>query len=122
MTDRIELRGLRIRGNHGVFEHERVDGQEFVVDVLLDVDVAAAARSDDLADTVDYGALAAKVADIVAGEPVNLIETLASRIAASCLGDARINTVEVRVHKPSAPIPLQFDDVVVVVHRSRGDT
>ena len=121
MNDRIELRGLRIRGNHGVFEHERVDGQEFVIDVLLDVDVAAAARSDDLADTVDYGALAAKVASIVGGEPVNLIETLAARIADSCLEDSRIDTVEVRVHKPSAPIPLQFDDVVVIVRRSRGD-
>ncbi|MGH8889279.1 MAG: dihydroneopterin aldolase [Acidothermaceae bacterium] len=121
MTDRIELRGLRIRGNHGVFEHERLDGQEFVIDVVLDLDIAAAARSDDLIDTVDYGALAAKVAGIVGGEAVNLIETLASRIAEACLDDPRIEVVEVRVHKPSAPIPLQFDDVVVVVRRRRSD-
>lgn len=119
-VDRIELRGLRIRGHHGVFEHERIDGQEFVVDAVLAVDVAAAARSDDLADTVDYGALAHRIAAIVEGEPVNLIETLASRIADTCLADSRVASVEVRVHKPHAPIPLAFDDVVVVVNRSRA--
>lgn len=118
---RIELRGLRIRGHHGVFDHERVDGQDFVVDIVLEIDTAAAERSDDLADTVDYGALAAKVAAIVGGEPVNLIETLAARIAEACLDDPRVGAVEVRVHKPSAPIPLQFDDVVVVVRRPRAD-
>lgn len=118
--DRIELRGLRIRGRHGVFEHERIDGQEFVIDAVLSVDVSDAADSDDLADTVDYGALAHRIAAIVEGEPVNLIETLASRIADTCLEDPRVESVEVRVHKPSAPIPLAFDDVVVVVNRLRA--
>lgn len=122
MTDRIELRGLRIRGNHGVFEHERVDGQEFVIDVSLEVDTAAAAASDDLVDTVDYGALARAIADIVAGEPLNLIETLASRIAAACLEDQRVQAVKVNVHKPAAPIPLTFDDVVVSIERRQGDS
>lgn len=121
MTDRIELRGLRIRGNHGVFEHERVDGQEFVIDVSLEVDIAAAAASDDLADTVDYGALAKAIAGIVAGEPVNLIETLASRIASACLQDKRVQAAIVSVHKPAAPIPLTFDDVVVTIERRQGD-
>jgi len=119
-SDRIELRGLRIRGYHGVFEHERVDGQDFFVDVALDVDTAAAARSDDLADTVDYGGLAQRIAEVVAGEPVNLIETLAQRIASTCLADPRVEAVEVRVHKPTAPIPLPFDDVVVTIHRTRA--
>ena len=119
-SDRIALLGLRIRGYHGVFEHERVDGQDFFVDVVLDVDTGVAARSDDLADTVDYGALAQRVAEVVAGEPVNLIETLAQRIADICLVDPRVAAVEVRVHKPTAPIPLPFDDVVVTIYRTRA--
>jgi len=118
--DRIELRGLRIRGHHGVFEHERLDGQEFIVDAVLSVDVSRAATTDDLADTVDYGSLAHRIAAIVEGEPLNLIEALASRIADVCLDDTRVQSVEVRVHKPSAPIPLPFDDVVVVVNRERA--
>jgi dihydroneopterin aldolase len=120
MSDRIALRGLLVRGHHGVFEYERAEGQDFVVDVSLDVDTSAAARSDDLADTTDYGALALAVADIVSGEPVNLLETLAERIAAACLADPRVTSVEVSVHKPAAPIPLTFDDVVVTIVRSRG--
>jgi dihydroneopterin aldolase len=119
MPDRIVLTGLRVRGRHGVFEHERRDGQDFVVDVALDVDVRAAARTDDLADTVDYGALAHRIAAIVGGEPVDLIETLAERIAQACLDDDRVDSVAVTVHKPQAPIPLQFDDVAVHVERSR---
>ena len=81
MSDRIELRGLRVRGNHGVFDHERRDGQDFVVDVTVWMDLAAAAASDDLADTLDYGALAQRVAGIVGGEPRNLIEAVAGRVA-----------------------------------------
>ena len=121
MTDRIELRGLRIRGHHGVFEHERADGQDFVLDVSLEVDTTAAADSDQLRDTVDYGALANAIADIVSGEPVNLLETLASRIAAACLDDTRVRAVTVSVHKPEAPVPVTFDDVVVTVERRQGD-
>ena len=110
-----------VRGHHGVFEYERAEGQDFVVDVALDVDTSAAARSDDLADTTDYGALALTIAGIVSGEPVNLLETLAERIAAACLADVRVTSVEVTVHKPQAPIPLTFDDVVVTIVRSRDD-
>jgi dihydroneopterin aldolase len=119
MTDRITLTGLRVRGHHGVFGHERRDGQDFVVDVALDLDLGPAAASDELADTVDYGTLAGKVADIVAGEPVNLLETLAGRIAATCLADVRVGSVSVTVHKPQAPIPLSFQDVSVTVVRAR---
>ena len=81
MTDRIELRGLKVRGNHGVYEHERRDGQDFVVDVTVWLDLAPAAASDDLADTLDYGALAQRVAGIVGGEPYDLIEAVAGRVA-----------------------------------------
>ncbi|MCT7657957.1 dihydroneopterin aldolase [Mycobacterium deserti] len=122
MTDRIELRGLTVRGNHGVFDHERRDGQDFIVDITVWVDLAAAAASDDLTDTLDYGELAQRAADIVAGPPRNLIETVAGEIAEEVMADGRVQAVEVVVHKPSAPIPLQFSDVAVVARRSRRDT
>ncbi|MGQ0576452.1 MAG: dihydroneopterin aldolase [Pseudonocardia sp.] len=119
--DRVVLLGLRVFGRHGVIAHERVQGQVFVVDVVAWVDLRAAAASDDLADTLDYGALAGRVAAIVGGEPCDLIETVAGRIADDVLVDARVQAVEVTVHKPQAPIPLDFADVAVVVHRSRPD-
>ena len=106
MTDRIELRGLTIRGNHGVFDHERQDGQDFVVDVTVWIDLADAAASDDLADTYDYGVLAQRAAAIIGGEPRNLIETVAAEIAEDVMNDERVHAVEVVVHKPQAPIPL----------------
>ncbi|CAM3672635.1 dihydroneopterin aldolase [Tsukamurella ocularis] len=120
MADRIELTGLRVRGNHGVFEHERRDGQEFIVDLVLWVDSRPAAASDDLNDTVDYGALAQRAHDIVAGEPRNLIETVAAEIADDIAADEKVYAVEVTVHKPSAPIPLSFADVAVIARRSRS--
>jgi dihydroneopterin aldolase len=119
VADRIELRGLTVRGHHGVFEHERRDGQDFVVDITVWVDLAAAAASDDLADTLDYGVLAQRAAGIVSGPPRKLIETVAGAIADDVMGDDRVHAVEVVVHKPSAPIPLQFNDVAVVARRSR---
>jgi dihydroneopterin aldolase len=119
VADRIELRGLTVRGNHGVLDHERRDGQDFVVDVTVWLDLAAAAVSDDLADTVDYGALAQLAADVVAGPPRNLIETVAAEIADAVMADGRLHAVEVVLHKPDAPIPLTFSDVAVVARRSR---
>lgn len=119
MTDRIELRGLKVRGNHGVFEHERRDGQDFFVDITVWIDQVAAAASDDLADTYDYGVLAARAADIVGGPARNLIEKVAAEIADDVMCDERVHAVEVKVHKPSAPIPLTFADVAVVARRSR---
>jgi dihydroneopterin aldolase len=121
MADRIELRGLTVRGHHGVFDHERRDGQDFVVDITVWVDLAAAAASDDLGDTLDYGTLAQRAADIVAGPPHDLIETVAGKIAEDVMSDERVDAVEVVVHKPAAPIPLTFTDVAVVAHRSRRD-
>ncbi|MEZ5212990.1 dihydroneopterin aldolase [Gordonia sp. (in: high G+C Gram-positive bacteria)] len=118
MADRIELTGLRVRGHHGVFDHERRDGQDFVIDITLWLDLRPAAVSDDLADTVDYGALAQTAHDIVAGVPRNLIETVGAQIADTIMADTRISACEVTVHKPSAPIPLAFDDVAVVTRRS----
>ena len=119
MADRIELKGLRVRGNHGVFEHERHDGQLFIVDATLWADLRAAAASDDLADTLDYGALAQRAAGIIGGPARQLIETVAAEIAEDVMGDERVHAVEVVLHKPSAPIPLDFADVAVVARRSR---
>jgi dihydroneopterin aldolase len=115
--DRIRLTGLRVRGFHGVLPVEREQGQDFVVDVVLGLDLSAAAASDDVADTVHYGELAERLAAVVAGEPVDLIETLAVRLAEVCLSDPRVERAEVTVHKPSAPIPLDFADVSVTVVR-----
>jgi dihydroneopterin aldolase len=117
MTDRITLSGLRVRGFHGVLPAERRDGQDFVVDAVLSLDTRAAAASDALADTVDYGVLAGALAKVVAGEPCDLLETLADRLAAVCLAHPLVFEVELTVHKPSAPIPLAFDDVSVTVVR-----
>lgn len=119
MTDRIQLRGLTVRGHHGVLEHERRDGQDFVVDLTVWIDLDTAAASDDLSDTVDYGELASRVAGIVGGPAKNLIETVAADVAEDVMRDQRIQAVEVVVHKPQAPIPLAFNDVSVVARRSR---
>ncbi|MBO0865068.1 MAG: dihydroneopterin aldolase [Mycobacterium sp.] len=119
MADRIELRGLTIRGRHGVLEQERADGQDFVVDITVWIDLVDAAASDDLADTYDYGVLAQRAADIVAGPARNLIETVAGEIAEDVMSDARVHAVEVTVHKPQAPIRQTFADVAVVARRSR---
>jgi len=117
--DEIALTGLTVFGRHGVYDHEREDGQEFTVDLRLRLALEQAAASDDVSDTVHYGELAEKVAAVVAGEPVNLIETLAARIADVALDDVRVQGVTVTVHKPHAPIPLAFSDVSVTVHRTR---
>jgi len=118
-SDRIILRGLTVRGFHGVFDFERRDGQDFVVDVELELDTRAASSSDDLANTVHYGELAQGLAAIISGEPVNLLETLAERLAEVCLQDSRVTAATVSVHKPQAPIALTFADVVVTIRRER---
>lgn len=119
MTDSITLTGLRVHGFHGVYAEERRDGQDFVVDVRLELDLSHAARSDDVGDTVHYGELAEQLAGVVAGEPVDLVETLAERLAEVCLADGRVDAVDVTVHKPGAPIPQAFTDVAVTIRRTR---
>ncbi len=116
-ADRIALTGLRVRGRHGVLPQERRDGQDFVVDVVLHLDLAPAGRSDDLARTVHYGELAEALAAVVEGEPVDLVEALAERLADVCLADGRVRQVEVTVHKPQAPIAREFADVSVALVR-----
>ncbi len=119
-ADRIRLTGVRATGFHGVFPQERRDGQEFEADVVLHVDTREAAATDSLDRTVDYGGLATGVAQVLAGDPADLIETVAERIAALALADPRVGAVDVVVHKPGAPITVPFGDVTVEVHRSRS--
>lgn len=119
-ADEITLTGLRVFGRHGVYDEERRVGQDFVVDVTLRLDTRRAAATDDVADTVHYGELAEQIAAIVGGEPVDLLETLAARIADQVLTADLVDSVRVTVHKPYAPIPLSFTDVSVTIDRARG--
>ena len=117
--DRITLTGVRVRAHHGVFDFEREQGQEFVIDVAVAVDLAAAASGDDLGRTVHYGELAEAVVEAVRRDPVDLIETVAERVAAVALAYPAVEEVEVTVHKPEAPISVPFADVSVTILRSR---
>ena len=118
--DRVTLRGLAGFGRHGVYDFEREQGQRFVADVVCSLDLGPAATSDDLRYTVDYGVLAADVVADIEGEPLDLIEALAGRIAATCLRRPAVQSVEVTVHKPDAPITVPFDDVAVSITRTRS--
>ncbi len=117
--DRLAVLGIEAIGHHGVFDFEKRDGQVFKVDLALGLDTRPAARSDDLQDTVDYGSLVAAVKRAIEHDPVDLIETLAERIADVCLTDTRVEWAEVTVHKPDAPIEATFSDVALTIHRSR---
>lgn len=118
-ADRLALRGIRAVGHHGVLEHERRDGQEFVVDAVLALDTREAGRADDLSLTVDYGRLSQRLVDAIVSEPVDLIETLAQRLADVCLAQPLVEWVELTVHKPQAPIEVPFEDVTLTIHRRR---
>jgi dihydroneopterin aldolase len=120
VTGQITLTGLRARGRHGVYDFERAQGQDFVVDVRLDLDLNRPAASDEVADTVHYGELADALVAVIGGEPVNLIETLAGRLLEVCLADSRVDAAEITVHKPRAPIAHEFADVAVTLRRSRS--
>ncbi|MDO5068228.1 MAG: dihydroneopterin aldolase [Propionibacteriaceae bacterium] len=116
--DVIAITGLSAVGFHGVFPEERRDGQRFVVDVELGLDVDT--RSDDLAGTVNYAEIADAVCAEIAGEPCQLIETLAGRIAERCLAAPLVQQVTVTVHKPQAPVPHDFTDISVTITRRRS--
>jgi 7,8-dihydroneopterin aldolase/epimerase/oxygenase len=119
LGDRITLTGVRVHANHGVFDFEREAGQEFVIDVSVAVDLAAAASGDDLGRTVHYGELAEAVVAAVSRDPVDLIETVAERVADVALTFPAALEVEVTVHKPQAPISVPFTDVAVTIVRGR---
>ena len=118
--DRITLTGVRVRAHHGVYDFEREQGQEFVIDVSVAVDLSAATSGDDLGATVHYGELAEAVVAAVERDPVDLIETVAERVAAVALDYPAVDEVEVTVHKPEAPISVPFTDVAVTIVRGRA--
>jgi 7,8-dihydroneopterin aldolase/epimerase/oxygenase len=117
--DELTIRGIECFGHHGVFEFERTGGQPFVIDLTLGLDTMSAAASDDLRDTVDYGSLVMEVKAAVETDPVDLIETLAQRVAGVCLLDDRVGYAKVTVHKPTAPIQATFADVALTITRKR---
>lgn len=116
MTDRIEITGIRGFGFHGVLDFERRDGQEFIVDIVVGVDLVE--LDDDLGRTVDYSVVAQRAHAVIVGEPCQLIETLAQRIVDTCSSVGPMKFIEVAVHKPAAPIDVPFGDVVVRIRRN----
>lgn len=118
-VDRLAIRGVEVFAHHGVFDFERREGQKFVIDLVLGVQTGPAAASDDLKDTVDYGSVVARVVEAATSEPVDLIETLAQRVADVVLREPRVEWVDVTLHKPNAPIAATFDDVALTITRSR---
>lgn len=117
--DSVVLRGISANGYHGVFDHERRDGQPFVVDIVLHLDLQPAGAGDELERTAHYGDLADLVHGIIGGEPFDLIEALAETIASAVLAAFPVAAVDVTVHKPKAPIEVPFGDVAVTLRRSR---
>jgi dihydroneopterin aldolase len=119
MPDRITVRGITAHAHHGVYDWEREKGQTFRVDAVLELDTAPAAAGDDLDKTVNYAELAQRLHAVLTGEPVDLLETLAQRLADVCLADPLVDAVEITVHKPEAELGVPFDDVTVAIRRGR---
>jgi len=119
-TDSITLTGLRVNAHHGVYDFEKENGQDFVIDVTVWLDLARGAASDDVSQTIHYGDLAVEVTEAARHNPVDLIETLAERIADVVLAHETAERVQVTVHKPDAPISVPFVDVAVRIERTRG--
>ncbi len=119
MSDQIQLRGIQAFGYHGVYPEEKSTGQLFVADVLLKIDLRPAGRSDALADTINYAALAEELVAIMENGSLDLIEALAQRLAQHCLIDQRVTEVEVTVHKPQVKLAVPVSDVSVTIHRAR---
>jgi 7,8-dihydroneopterin aldolase/epimerase/oxygenase len=118
--DTIAVRGITAHAHHGVYDWERERGQTFRVDAVLELDTAPAAAGDDLEKTVNYAELAQRLHGVLTGEPVDLLETLAQRLADVCLADPLVEAVEITVHKPDAELGVPFDDVTVSIRRERA--
>ncbi len=121
MTDELSITGIECFAHHGVFDFEKREGQVFVVDLVLGIDTRAAAASDDLAETVNYGTLTLDVKAAVERDPVDLIETVVQRIADVCLLESRVEWARVTLHKPDAPIDATYSDVALTITRTRGN-
>lgn len=118
-SDQIEILGLEVFAHHGVYEYERVDGQRFVLDVTLDADTHIAARTDDIADAIDYATLTTRVATLVRETRYDLLEALAARVAEELLAWPGVSAATVRVHKPDVELGERVMAVAVTVHRAR---
>jgi FolB domain-containing protein len=119
VSDTISITGLRLTGYHGVFEHEKTDGQDFIVDVTIELNTLQAGQSDDLADTLDYSVVIDEVANRVSGQSVDLIETLAEDISRIVLSHPQPQAVTVTVHKPDAPVGHPVSDIAVTIRREK---
>jgi dihydroneopterin aldolase len=117
MMDEIRIEGIRGFGYHGLFEVEKEKGQEFIVDLILHGDLSIAGASDEITETFDYGAVALRVKELIESGSFNLIERLATVIAESLKEEFRLPSITVRVHKPHAPVDLEFDDISVTIRR-----
>ena len=118
MSDQIRVNGIKAFGYHGVLPHEATDGQEFTVDLLITLDLRAASLSDDLNDTINYADLAKIAHENIVGDRVQLIERLAGRIAEEISSAySQITSVSVTVHKPHAPVTVDFEDISVTIKR-----
>jgi len=118
MADLIEIKGIKSFGYHGVFESENIAGQDFFVDVLLELDLTRASVSDDVTDTVNYSEIIDLVVEEITGERVALIEKLAGRIIDRIKSSyPQIMAVSVTVHKPQAPVNAQVSDISVTIKR-----
>ena len=115
--DSIRIVGIRVMGVHGVLPEEQSRPQPFEVDVEMHVDLTKASTSDDLDDTVDYGAVCEAVSRVVASERYQLLERLAARIAEVCCGDTRVQSVVVEVRKMHPPVRAMVEFVAVRVER-----
>lgn len=119
--DRISIKRLHVHGRHGVFAHERASGQDFYIDAEVWIDTRAAAQTDEIDDTLHYGHLMRALYEVAMKEPVDLLETLAERLAAVTFAFAGPQAVRITVHKPQAPVKLRFQDVTVSVLRYRPE-
>ena len=120
MSDRISLTGISATGFHVVFPEESRDGQIFIVDLELSLDLKPAGKSDDLTKTINYASVATLVVEEITGDPLSLIEALAHRISKRVLGEfPQIDSILVTVHKPNAPVGINFKDISVTIERSK---
>ena len=120
MTDAVFVSGLSLHAYHGVMQHEAKVGQTFKLDLVLDIDLAAASRSDKLADTVGYDQVVEVASRAFCSKRYRLVEAAAGSVADAILGRfAEVTAVRVTVHKPHAPIAATFGDVGVTIARAR---
>ena len=120
MSDKILIKGIQALGYHGLLEDERKNGQLFIVDAEVELDLSEAAKNDDIKKSVDYNALAILIHSEITGPAVNIIESLAHRIGIKALEAFKeIDEIKVTVHKPKAPIEVSFTDVSVSIKVKR---